>query len=163
MSNKVHCIAIMYHGSDIPENLQAVIMTEMMTVLVSHGICIPELTTIVYKDSEGLALSVAKDIFNAKDQVVPPVTENPVENALLYLKKRYEKELENSNLIPLVIKLAEDIRAHKTALANGKTGDILLMNSLEIVTTNQVTVLQLANAGISERALNQMEQCYRYV
>lgn len=163
MSNSQHVIVIMYNGKDIPEYKQEDVMAAIIALLATNNICIPELTTVVYKDSEGIAASIARDVFGAKEQVVQPVTEDPIKNALTYIKKRYETELAQSNLTSLVLTLAKDIDAHKKAVKKGKEGDILLMNALEIIVTSNVSILQLAQADISERALNVIEQCYRLV
>lgn len=165
MSNRSssHCIVIMYHGNDIPEFAEKAIMEQLVQVLVDRGICIPELVTVTYKDSSGLAASLARDILAAKEQHVEAVTEDPVKNALIYLGKRYEAELAESNLTRLTIKVADDIRAHKNAVAEGKDGDILLMNSLEILTTHQITAAHLVQTAITDRALNVFEQCYKYI
>ena len=163
MPNSTHCIVILYNGNDIPDFAQNAIMEQLVQTLVDRGICIPELTTVVYKDSEGVAASIARDVLAAKQQVVEPIVENPVTNALVYLKNRYEKELSNSNLIPLVLKLTDDIRAHRASVAKGEEGDILLMNSLEIISTKGITVAELTVHGITERAINAMQQVYRYI
>lgn len=160
MSNSSHCIVILYNGNDMPEFAQNAVMAQLVQVLVDRGLCIPELVTAVYKDSEGIAASIARDVLAAKQQVVEPVVENPVENALIYLKKRYEKELNSANLIPLVLKLAEDITAHRKQFAKDGEGDVLLMNSLEIITKKGISIGDLARIGISERALNTMQQVY---
>lgn len=163
MPNSTHCIVILYNGNDIPEVVENAIMERIVQPLVDAGICIPELVTATYKDSEGVAASIARDVLNAKQQKVEPVVENPVTNALVYLKNRYEKELSNSNLIPLVLKLTDDIRAHRASVAKGEEGDILLMNSLEIISTKGITVAELTMHGITERAINAMQQVYRCI
>lgn len=144
----------------MPEFAQNAVMAQLVQVLVDRGLCIPELVTVVYKDSEGIAASIARDVLAAKQQVIEPVVENPVENALIYLKKRYKKELNSANLIPLILKLAEDIAAHRKQLAKDGEGDVLLINSLEIITRKGISVSDLARIGISERALNAMQQVY---
>lgn len=163
MLSNTHCIVILYNGNDIPEFAENAIMAQLVQVLVDRGLCIPELVTVVYKDSEGVAASIARDVLAAKQQVVQPVVEDPVENALVYLKERYKNELSNSNLIPLVLKLTDDIRAHRRLTAEGKEGDILLMNSLEIISTKGIATSKLIKHGISERAMNAMEQVYKNV
>lgn len=163
MSNKAHCIVIMYNGRDITEQEYKKIMGKLMEVLVVAGICIPELASITYKDTEGIASSLARDILLAKENKVTPVTEDPVENALIYISERYRKELDQSNMITLIVKLSNDILAHKAQAVKGMEGDILLMNALEIVCTHGMKKSMLARHHISERAMNTIRDCYETV
>jgi len=162
MSNKAHCIVIMYNGKDIPEQSYKKIMGGLMEVLVSAGICVPELASITYKDTEGLASSLARDILLAKENKVTPITEDPVENALIYISERYRKELDQPNIITLVVKLSNDLFAHKEQVIKGMDGDILLMNALEIVCTNGIKKSMLTKHKISERAMNTIRDCYEF-
>lgn len=163
MSNKAHCIVIMYNGKDIPESTYNKIIGGLMEVLVGAGICIPELASITYKDTEGLASSLARDVLLAKEHKVTPVTEDPVENALTYLSGRYRKELDQPNMIALIVKLSNDILAHKEQAIKGLEGDILLMNALEIVCTHGMKKSMLTKHQISERAMNTIRDCYKTV
>lgn len=164
MSNKTHCIVIMYNGKDIPESEYNKIIGGLVAVLAGAGICIPELASVTYKDTEGIASSLARDILLAKQHVVTPITEDPVQNALTYLGDRYRRQIDQGiNMIPLIVQLSDDIRAHKAAVNRGGDGDVLLMNALEIISTNEVTKLVLKKYKIPERAFGSMLECYKSV
>lgn len=163
MSNKTHCIVIMYNGKDIPEESQAGVMLSLVDILVAAGVTVRELTSVTYKDTEGIASSLARDILLAKQHVVTPITEDPVQNALTYLSERYRRQIDQANVIPLIVQLSDDIRAHKAAVNRGEDGDVLLMNALEIISTNTVTKPVLKKYKIPERAFNSMFDCYKNI
>lgn len=164
MSNKTHCIVIMYNGKDIPEASQNGVMLSLVNILVAAGVTVRELTSVTYKDTEGIASSLARDILLAKQHVVTPIMEDPVQNALTYLSERYHRQIDQGiNMIPLIVQLSDDIRAHKAAVNRGEDGDILLMNALEIISTNAVTKPVLKKYKIPERAFGSMLECYKSV
>lgn len=165
MSNKQHCIIILYNGIDIPEIAENAIMEQLVQVLVDKKITIPELTTVVYKDSTGIATSLVNDAISVtargKSGQESPV--NPIDNALVYLKSRYSEELKDSNHTRLVIKMVSDILAHKDAVEKGQEGDTLLMHALEILNKTEFLYSEVAHHGISERALGTMRRVYTSV
>ena len=163
MSNKTHCIVIMYNGKDIPEDQQAPLMSSLVDIIASAGVTMRELTSVTYKDTEGIASSLARDILLAKQHVVTPITEDPVQNALTYLSDRYRRQIDQANVIPLIVQLSDDIRAHKAAINRGEDGDVILMNALKIISTNTVTKQVLKKYKIPERAFNSMFDCYKNI
>ncbi len=162
MSNKQHCIIILYNGIDIPEIAENAVMEQLVQVLVDKRITIPELTTVVYKDSTGIATSLVNDAISitarGKSGQESPV--NPLDNALVYLKHRYSEELKDSNHTQLIIKMVDDITAHKAAVEKGQKGDPLLISALEILSETGYLYSEVAHHKISERALDTMERVY---
>lgn len=165
MSNKQHCIIILYNGIDIPEIAENAIMEQLVQVLVDKRITIPELTTVVYKDSTGIATSLVNDAVSvtAKGKSGQESPVNPIDNALVYLKHRYSEELKDSNHTKLIIKMTSDITAHEAAVEKGQGGDPLLINALEILNKTGYLYSEVAHHGISKRALDTMELVYTSV
>lgn len=156
----IHCIVLMYDGKPIPDEMQESVMTAIADVIATRGIAIPEMITIVYKDSQGVAGSVARDVLLAKKGVVAAVEEDPVENALSYLSKRYAKEMELADPTILIIRLVGDIRDHKFTIGRNGIGDAVLMEALKTVCTKTVNQSQMKKYGIRKSALEAIRRCY---
>jgi hypothetical protein len=150
----------MYNGKDIPEDQQAPLMSSLVDIIASTGVTMRELTSVTYKDTEGIASSLARDILSAKSNEVVPCTDDPVKNALVYLRERYSEQISQPTLVPLILRLSDDIRAHKNAVKEKLNGDILLMNALEIICTHAVTRPVLKKHKFTERVFYAMRDCY---
>lgn len=153
-SNSPHAIVILYDGRDMSEEEYALFSATVVDLLSRAGIAIPELTTMVYKDTEELTklflketASTAKKTKNGKDK-----KDDPVENALMYLSTRYKTFLGNRDTLALAFQLSKDIQ---------NTNDVALLNALKIVCEDEtVYEPQLKKYGISRDALNTIQKWY---
>lgn len=161
-SEDFHNISFFYIGTDVPDHVLKILTQQLTNHLIMHNIMQEGgVVSIVHKDSEGMATSIAKDVLMAKLNQVEDVNSDPVENALMYISNRYAGQLETANLIPLILRVSEDIRSHKSAISQGKEGDILLINALDIMCDKTINSNILAKYGISERAANAIRECYK--
>lgn len=153
-SNSPHAIVILYDGRDMSEEEYALFSATVVDLLSRVGIAIPELTTMVYKDTEELTklflketASTVKKTKNGKDK-----KDDPVENALMYLTTRYKTFLGNRDTLALAFQLSKDIQ---------NTNDTALFNALKIVCEDEtVYEPQLKKYGISRDALNTIQKWY---
>ena len=154
-SNSPHAIVILYDGRDISEEEYALFSATVVDLLSRAGIAIPELTTMVYKDTEELTklflketASTVKKAKNGKDK-----KDDPVENALMYLSTRYKTFFSNRDTLALAFQLNKDIIQN--------TNDTALFNALKIVCEDEtVYEPQLKKYGISRDALNTIQKWY---
>lgn len=153
-TNTPHAILILYDGRNISEEEFASLSAGIVDLLFNAGIAIPELTTMVYKDTEDLTklflketASTVKKAKNGKDK-----KDDPVENALKYLSVRYKTFLGNRDTLPLAFQLSQDIK---------NSDDTALFNALKIVCEDEtVYEPQLKKYGISRDALNTIQKWY---
>ena len=153
-TNTPHAILILYDGHDISEEKFASIAASIADLLFNANVTIPELTTIVYRDTKELTnlflketAGTAKKTKNGKDK-----KDDPVENALMYLSTRYKTFFSNRDTLALAFQLSKDIQ---------NTNDTVLLNALEIVCENEtVYEPQLKKYGISRDALNTIQKWY---
>ena len=153
-TNTPHAILILYDGHDISEEKFASIAAGIADLLFNANVTIPELTTIVYRDTKELTnlflketASTVKKTKNGKDK-----KDDPVENALMYLSTRYRTFLGNRDTLALAFQLSKDIQ---------NTNDVALFNALKIVCEDEtVYEPQLKKYGISRDALNTIQKWY---
>ena len=152
-SNSPHAIVILYDGRDMSEEEYALFSATVVDLLSRAGIAIPELTTMVYKDTEELTKLFLKETADAKKaDSVRDKKEDPVENALKYLSTRYGAFFVDTDTLGLAFQLSKDIQNKK---------DIALTNALKIVCEEEtVHITQLKKYKISRDALNTIQRWY---
>ena len=153
-TNTPHAILILYDGHDISEEKFASIAAGIADLLFNANVTIPELTTIVYRDTKELTNLVLKETANTakKADNVRDKKEDPVENALKYLSTRYGEFFVNTDTLGLAFQLSKDIQNQK---------DVALTNALKIVCEEEtVRVTQLNKYKISRDALNTIQRWY---
>lgn len=152
-TNTPHAILILYDGHDISEEKFASIAAGIVDLLFNANVTIPELTTIVYKDTKELTNLILKETANVrKTKNGKDKKEDPVENALKYLSFRYGTFFENRDVLTLAFQLSKDIQ---------NTNDVALFNALKIVCEEEtVYEPQLKKYGISRDALNTIQKWY---
>ena len=156
----IHCIVILYDGKPMSDEMQETVMTSISNAITTRGIAIPEMISIVYKDSKGIADSIAKDVLMAKEGKVPSCEEDPIENALIYIAGRYKNELSRADKTMLIINLAGDIRDSKFTKGRNGIGDAALDNALEILCTKSVSIALMKKHGISKSDMEAIRRCY---
>lgn len=153
-TNTPHAILILYDGHDISEEKFASIAAGIADLLFSANVTIPELTTIVYRDTKELTNLFLKETANTvkKAKSRKDEKEDPVENALKYLSVRYKTFLGNRDTLPLAFQLSQDIK---------NSDDTALLNALKIVCEDEtVYEPQLKKYGISRDAINTIQKWY---
>lgn len=152
-TNTPHAILILYDGHDISEEKFASIAAGIADLLFNANVTIPELTTIVYKDTKELTNLILKETANVrKTKNGKDKKEDPVENALMYLSTRYKTFFGNRDTLALAFQLSKDIQ---------NTNDVALFNALKIVCEEEtVYEPQLKKYGISRDALNTIQKWY---
>lgn len=152
-SNSPHAIVILYDGRDMSEEEYALLAASIVDLLSNAGVAIPELTTMVYKDTKELTKLLLKETANVrKTKNGKDKKEDPVENALMYLSTRYKTFFGNRDTLALAFQLSKDIQ---------NTDDVALLNSLKIVCEEEtVYEPQLKKYGISRDALNTIQKWY---
>lgn len=152
-TNTPHAILILYDGHDISEEKFASIAAGIADLLFNANVTIPELTTIVYRDTKELTNLILKETANVrKTKNVKDKKEDPVENALMYLSTRYKTFFGNRDTLALAFQLGKDIQ---------NTNDVALFNALKIVCEDEtVYEPQLKKYGISRDALNTIQKWY---
>lgn len=136
------------------EEEYALFSATVVDLLSRVGIAIPELTTMVYKDTEELTKLFLKETANTvkKAKNGKDKKDDPVENALMYLSTRYKTFLGNRDTLALAFQLSKDIQ---------NTNDVALFNALKIVCEDEtVYEPQLKKYGISRDALNTIQKWY---
>ena len=152
-SNSPHAIVILYDGRDMSEEEYALLAASIVDLLSNAGVAIPELTTMVYKDTKELTKLLLKETANVrKTKSRKDKQEDPVENALMYLSTRYKTFFGNRDTLALAFQLSKDIQ---------NTNDVALFNALKIVCEDEtVYEPQLKKYGISRDALNTIQKWY---
>lgn len=152
-TNTPHAILILYDGHDMSEEKFASIAAGISDLLFNANVTIPELTTIVYRDTKELTNLFLKETANVrKTKNGKDKKEDPVENALMYLSTRYKTFFGNRDTLALAFQLSKDIQ---------NTNDVALFNALKIVCEDEtVYEPQLKKYGISRDALNTIQKWY---
>ena len=153
-TNTPHAILILYDGHDISEEKFASIAAGIADLLFNANVTIPELTTIVYKDTKELTNLILKETASTvkKTKNGEKKKDDPVENALKYLSVRYKIFFGNTDTLPLAFQLSQDIK---------NPDDTVLLNALKIVCEDEtVYEPQLKKYGIGRDALNTIQKWY---
>lgn len=152
-TNTPHAILILYDGHDISEEKFASIAANIADLLFNANVTIPELTTIVYRDTKELTNLFLKETASTAEKAKHEnKKEDPVENALKYLSTRYGEFFVNTDTLGLAFQLSKDIQNQK---------DVALTNALKIVCEEEtVRVTQLNKYKISRDALNTIQRWY---
>lgn len=90
--SKKHVLILMWDGKELTEAA----INQVATALVQHRITVPELLTSVYKDAEGIADSLIKEVSIVKAEAENDNAE-ALKAAIVYIGKRFEVALTNTN------------------------------------------------------------------
>lgn len=90
--SKKHILILMWDGKELSEDA----LSQIATVLVQHRITVPELLTSVYKDEQGIADSLVKEVSVFKVEAENDNAE-ALKAAIIYIGKRFEVALTNTN------------------------------------------------------------------
>ena len=90
--SKKHALILMWDGKELSEDA----LSQIATVLVQRKITVPELLSSVYKDAEGIAESLVKEVVNIKAEAEDNAAE-ALKAAIIYIGKRFEVALTNTN------------------------------------------------------------------
>lgn len=141
-NNKKHALVFLWSGAQ-PSNE---IIEAIADVLITRGMCIPELLTAIYKDENGIANDILHTTTLQKHSEKDEIAE-AVKNAVVYIGKRFENALTNENLTAFVVELANSVQLAKRDLdfKSIASSGIELLNAIEIISTaNAIIPVTLA-------------------
>lgn len=106
MSGKKNAVIILYTGDDLPDY----VVEQIAKILLSSGITVPELLTVIHKDQEAISEALLRDA-----TAIPLVQEatkddlaEAIKAAIVYIGKRFEASLTNTkgNMVPFAMELS---------------------------------------------------------
>lgn len=141
LGNK-NAVVILWTGNDLPDML----VKQIADILISNGITVPELLKIVYKDQEGLAQCLIKEsngVSTVKFDVTDDETAKAVEQAVIYIGKRFEVSLMNTkgNLVQFAIELQSALSKARNSIGFNSLNvlsnmeDNALIKAVELLST----------------------------
>lgn len=166
MKTSKQALIILWEGAE-PQNST---IEDIANVLLSRKICEAEALTIVYKDENGINNALLKSACNSekKAQSASEVSlENKVKIAVVYIKKRFEAQLNNSSTHFAVALLRALREAHRSLELNVVEAEDAraLLNAVEIIIKDYKKVHQNLDREyrMSKELLNIITDIYNYV
>lgn len=155
-----NALTLIWNGNKVPDELVA----EIVEVLTTNGICIPEEIIAVYKDQEALARMLIQDTMLHDPVVQHKVLDEDYEaikNAVIYIGTRFKNELKTEkDLAPFASEL---ILAYYKAKYT-KTNDELV-SAIHILSTKKgVIPKNLAKRyNFTEEVVNIIKSTYKRI
>lgn len=133
-----NALIILWNGNKIPDYL----VEKIGEILITNGICIPEMLTIKYKDEDAISNAILKDVTSDVNAFTDDV-EEALKNAIIYIGKRFEASLTNTNgnltKFALELSVAVGIARQRISFNGINTGDEIL-NAVEIISTTRAII-----------------------
>lgn len=142
---KNNALILLWKGEDLSDYL----VQKVAEFLVLNGICTPEMLTIKYKDEDGVANALLRDVSQAT--VVSTVktddieVEQAVKNAVVYIGERFKDSLihtyDNVGIANFTIELYDAVTTAKRNISFVGVGTKdELLTAVEILSTANATI-----------------------
>lgn len=144
MLNNKNALVILWTGNDIPDDL----VREIGEIMTRNGVCIPETMKIVYKDQDGLAQCLIREVNGVstiKFDVATDELAEALKQAVILIGKRFENLLVNTrNLTPFALKLSSELSKAKNNVSFNILGasdeDKALVRAVELISTTKAVI-----------------------
>lgn len=162
---KNNALVLLWKGEELPDYL----VKKIAEILITNGICIPEMLTIKVKDEEAVACALLRDANNNDTVVVDkPNVAEAVKQAIVYIGKRFEDLLKDAKssgdylLFALDLSNAVTIAQRNISFVGVGSNDELLTAVDILATTPAVIPATLAKKYyINNRVIDVIKQVYK--
>lgn len=138
---KNNALILLWKGEDLSDYL----VQKVAEFLVLNGICTPEMLTIKYKDEDGVANALLRDVSQAT--VVSTVktddveVEQAVKNAVIYIGERFKDSLRRVEILNFTIELYNAVTTARRNISFVGVGTKdELLTAVEILSTANATI-----------------------
>lgn len=136
-----HALVIMWNGDDLPDYISQ----KIGEMLIVNNISKAENVTVVYKDANGIASSLLRDLTNLRQDNDADATAEAIRNAAIYIGKRFEASLTSTNsignLTTFAIELSNAVTLARRSLSFTSVGSSdELLSAIEILSTKEGTI-----------------------
>lgn len=136
-----NALVLLWKGNTIPDYL----VEKVAEVLITNGVCIPEMLTIKYSDEEEIAKVLIKGT-EKKFGTIPPNSSEAVKNAVIYIGTRFKNSLTGTNgtidnTTAFAIELSNAVtiaQRNRSFIGVGSKDELL--TAIEIIATVRATV-----------------------
>lgn len=145
---KTNALILLWNGEELPDYLAG----KIAEILFLNKICIPEMLTIKYKDTDGVANALLRDTEAKKihfDQPSDELTKEALRQSVVYIGELFKKELSSTNgkvdVVDFTIKLYNKVAAEKKKSLWHNDAETPLLTAIEEIATCNELPITLAN------------------
>lgn len=137
-----NALVILWKGKELPDYLAQ----KVAEILITNGICIPEMLTMKYMDEESVAKALVRDNanrINVFDEDRKDIIAETVKQSVIYIGKRFEASLTgtNGNLAQFAIELKNAIMDTRNSTVFNAVGtEPQLLKAVEIIATTTAII-----------------------
>lgn len=131
---KNNALVLLWKGEDLPDYL----VKKIAEILITNGICIPEMLTIKYTDETTLS-NILINTANEKPSDI--ASAEAIKNSVIYIGERFKQYLGTANLSMFTLELADAVSYAKRKMSFvGIGSEDELLTAIKILSTLKGTI-----------------------